>query len=67
MRCKQMVQYQYESEEQEEIFEYLDELRKSGRINMLEAVPFITDNFDLATKDARNYLIQWITTYSERN
>lgn len=44
-------------------FEYLDELRKSGRVNMFGAAPHLADEFDIELKEARSILMKWQTTF----
>jgi hypothetical protein len=49
-----------------EIFEYLDALRESGAINMHGGSAYLMDRFDLNRNEARNYLIEWMQTYTQR-
>lgn len=51
----------------EEHFEYLDELRESGRTNMFAAAQFLTDEKDVPRNDARKYLAHWMETFSDRH
>ena len=49
-----------------EIFEYLDALRESGAINMFEGSKYLIDMFGLNRNESRNYLIEWMQTYTQR-
>lgn len=52
---------------EQEIFEYLDELRESGITNMLGAAEYIENMFDVDRKTARTMLSNWMNTFSERH
>jgi len=43
-----------------EIFEYLDEIRETGLINMFQASECIVEMFDVTKKEARTYLAEWM-------
>lgn len=43
-----------------EIFEYLDELRDSGEVNMFGAAPYVAENFFISKQDARQVLLEWM-------
>ncbi len=45
---------------EKEIFEYLDELRDSGTINMFGAGQYLEWEFDLTKHEARQYLAQYM-------
>jgi len=45
---------------EEEVFEYLDMLRKTGVTNMFGATPYIVKEFDIPTKEARELLMKWM-------
>ena len=53
--------------QEQEVFEYLDELRESGVTNMFGATPYIVDAFDLDQKTARDLLCKWMKTFGERH
>ena len=61
------MSYQYESEFEQEVFEYLDELRESGDTNMYGAGPWIQDEFYLDKREARAMLSKWMKTFTERH
>tara|TARA_R110000868_G_scaffold5681_1_gene33555 strand:+ start:3210 stop:3407 length:198 start_codon:yes stop_codon:yes gene_type:complete len=43
-----------------EVFDYLDILRESGKINMLGACPYIMKEFKIDKPKARAIIIKWI-------
>lgn len=43
-----------------EIFEYLDELRDSGEVNMFGAAPYVASDFFLSKREARQVLMEWM-------
>lgn len=47
-----------------EVFEYLDELRASGRTNMYGAAAYLIEEMDLGRREARAVLQQWMDTFS---
>jgi hypothetical protein len=51
----------------EEVFEYLDELRDSGATNMFGAAPYVQKAFGVSSNDARDLVVEWMTTFSERH
>lgn len=53
-------------QDQQEHFEYLDQLRESGVTNMLGARPYLIKEFGLDRNTAGNVLQRWMATYSER-
>ena len=52
---------------EDQIFEYLDELRESGVTNMFGAPQYLIDEFDLDKIDAREYVQKWMNTFEERH
>lgn len=50
----------------EEYFEFLDELRESGKTNMFGARPYLMDEFDLNKGEASTVLSEWMRTFSQR-
>ena len=53
--------------EQEQVFEFLDELRESGETNMYGAVPYIVEAFNITKYDAQRHLVKWMETFGERH
>lgn len=55
-------------EHRQEYLAFLDALRLSGKVNMLEAGVNLTVAFpELGSVEARNVLTEWITSFGERN
>jgi hypothetical protein len=52
--------------EKEEMFDYLDNLRESGVVNMFGATPYVQEAFDLTKSEARAILKEWMETYGKR-
>jgi len=58
-----MTQSIRERFEENTIFDFLDELRESGKTNMFGAVPFIVERFNITKYDAQRHLIKWMETF----
>lgn len=43
---------------------YLENLRRSGVVNMFSATPYIMDEFDVDKKEARAILMDWMNNYN---
>ena len=54
-------------DENQEYFEYLDELRESGETNMFGARPYLMEEFNLDREEAHKILSEWMRTFSERH
>ena len=52
---------------EETMFEFLDDLRGSGETNMFGASPYLVYEFDLTRKQANAVLTKWMRTYADRN
>ena len=52
-------------ENKEAVFLFLDDLRKSGRINMFGAVPVVQEVFHLNRYDARGIVIEWMESFTQ--
>ena len=50
-------------EEMERAFEYLDDLRESGAINMFGARPYLAREMGIPPKEAGAILSAWMKTY----
>ena len=46
-----------------QVYEYLDDLRESGHINMMGAASYIKSNFKISNKEANKYLLSWIKDF----
>lgn len=44
----------------QDVFEYLNSLRKHGMVNMMKANKFIVERFNINEKQAREYISNWI-------
>jgi hypothetical protein len=51
---------------QEEMFEYLVDLRDSGVVNMWGASPFLEDRFNLTRQEANKVLVAWIDSLDKK-
>ena len=50
------------------MFDFLDDLRDSGEINMWGAAPYVQEAYDLDSDDARYVLVKWwMHTYADRH
>ena len=49
----------------QQYFEYLDELRASGQINMFGVVPYLMDEFDLTRAEATKVFKEWMQSKKE--
>jgi len=58
----------YDEQEKQEILEYLDDLRASGRANMFtEARAFMIRELDITREEARELHTLWMETFAERH
>jgi hypothetical protein len=55
------------SMDKEMVFEFLDNLRESGAINMFGAGPYVQDAFGLDRREARNLVLEWMETFTARH
>lgn len=46
-----------------EAFEYLDDLRASGEINMFGARPYLMRDYEYSPRDAASVLSAWMNTF----
>ncbi len=49
----------------QEYFDFLEDLRLSGRTNMFGASPYLEKEFGLSPKKAKEVLVEWMKTYNE--
>jgi len=52
---------------QQMYLEYLDDLRESGVTNMYGAGTYLENAFSLSRRDARDILMDWMKTFSQRH
>ena len=51
----------------QEIFEFLDAVRNTGGVNMFEGGRVVQEHYGLNKHEAREILIEWMQTYSQRH
>ena len=55
-----------DSKTREEMFDYLEILRKSGATNMFGAAPYLAEEFDINQADAKQVVVEWVLTAKGR-
>jgi hypothetical protein len=53
------------TEQEKEMFDYLNDLRDSGATNMFGASPYLVDEFDVDKHEAIRVLSKWMENYNE--
>lgn len=53
------------TEQEKEMFDYLNDLRASGLTNMFGASPYLVDEFDIDKYEARKVLSKWMENFNE--
>jgi len=48
-----------------EMFEFLNNLRESGRTNMFGAAPFLVDGFGIDKREANKVTQAWMSNFTE--
>lgn len=48
---------------QEEVFDFLNDLRESGATNMWGAAPYIQEYFGVDSQTAKKLLLDWIDSF----
>lgn len=43
---------------------FLENLRRSGQVNMFGATPFLVESFDIDSHEARRILSDWMQNYN---
>lgn len=51
----------------EEVFQFLDDLRTSGFVNMFGATPYVQGAFGVKKMEARELVMEWMRTFAERH
>ena len=46
-----------------EVYDFLNELRLSGKTNMFGAAPYIVEEFAIEEKEAREWLSEWMKDF----
>lgn len=49
--------------EQQEYYDYLEDLRQDGSVNMYGAAPYLARDFGLSKREAREVLGEWMAAY----
>ena len=55
------------TDEEQKVFDYLDDLRDSGVTNMFGAKPYVQKEFGFDGTKATNFVTKWMDTFSERH
>lgn len=53
------------TQQEKEVFTYLNDLRETGVTNMFGAVPYIMDTFPVEKGEARKLLSLWMMNFNE--
>jgi hypothetical protein len=53
------------TDQEQEVLEFLNILRDSGATNMFGAVPYIKDEFELDSKEAKSLLMLWMANFND--
>jgi hypothetical protein len=53
------------TDKEQEVLEFLNILRDSGATNMFGAVPYIKDEFELDSKEAKRLLSLWMANFND--
>ena len=53
------------TDQEQEVLEFLNMLRDSGATNMFGAVPYIKDEFELDSKEAKSLLSLWMANFND--
>jgi hypothetical protein len=53
------------TDQEQEVLEFLNMLRDSGATNMFGAVPYIKDEFELDSKEAKRLLMLWMANFND--
>ena len=49
--------------DKKEVYNYLDELRLSGKTNMFGAAPYLAQQFVIEESEAREWLKEWMADF----
>ena len=55
------------TEKEQEVFQFLDDLRDSGVTNMFGARPYVEEEFPELGKESSTYLSKWMSTFEDRH
>ncbi len=48
------------------MFQYLDDLRESGQVNMFGSGVYLQEAFGLTRYEAKDVVLEWMKTFGER-
>ena len=48
------------------MFQYLDDLRESGQVNMFGSGTYLQSAFGLSRYEAKDVVLEWMKTFGER-
>jgi hypothetical protein len=48
------------------LFNFLNDLRESGKINMFGAAPYLQEMFDLNRYEARDIVLEWMESFRNK-
>jgi hypothetical protein len=49
-----------------EVFEFLEDLRESGEVNMFGAGPYLQEVFGMSRHEARKVLLSWMNEFGKQ-
>jgi len=52
--------------EKESMFQYLNDLRESGQVNMFGSGTYLQSAFGLSRYEAKDVVLEWMKTFGER-
>jgi hypothetical protein len=53
------------TQEEKEAFEFLNDLRRDGSVNMFGAAPVLAEEFGLEKREARTIVTKWMDNFNE--
>lgn len=53
--------------DQNEVNEFLDDLRESGVVNMFGAGPHVQQEFMVDKREAKAFVMEWMKTFADRH
>ena len=59
------MQLRKTTNQEQEVLTYLNMLRDSGATNMFGATPYIEEEFDLNSKEAKRLLMLWMANFND--
>lgn len=49
------------------VFDFLDDLRENGEVNMMESPTYVMEEFDVDKATARNLVVRWMVTFGKED